>query len=120
MRMPRALNRLSLKGGFLCISLGLLAFCASGCKDRTEEVAGNWDWGNYTIHMDPDQTWDAVDKRNTGFEKMGGSWSISGDDVSLSYSGGGDPNGFGSEFTLSPDGHQLAASSAAVGAMVKE
>ena len=118
--MTPSFNRLSLKRVGLCATVALLAFGVTGCKDRAEEVSGSWDWGNYTIHMDPDQTWDAVDKRFSGFEKMGGTWSISGDDVSLSYSGGGDQSGFGSEFTLSTDGHKLEAASAAVGAMTKE
>lgn len=104
-----------------------LLFCAcflgslltTGCKDRSKEVPGVWDWGGYTVHFDTDDTWGASDKKHPGYERLGGTWSISGDDVSLGFSGTPPPGTGTSVFTLSEDGKHMEAVSGNTGTMIK-
>jgi hypothetical protein len=98
-------------------TLFLIAFVLVGCKDRSTEIIGLWEWDTYTVHFDADDSWGAADKRNPGFEKMGGTWSMSGDTVSMSYSNGTTPD---SSFILSEDGKSLDADMAAVGTMTRQ
>jgi len=91
----------------------------TGCKDRREEVCGIWDWGTYTVHFDTDDSWGATDKQHSSFEKMGGTWSLDGDNLILTYAGSADPEAPESVFILSKDGAHLDAETAAVGTMTK-
>lgn len=113
----RWFNRLSLLalGVFACMTF-------AGCSkpDRTAQIQGAWDWGKYTVRFDDDKTWDAVDKRMPDFQKMGGTWAIEGDTLSLDYVGSAPPGGSDSVFMLSDDGMRLSASTGSVGVMRKQ
>ncbi len=113
------------RGTFLRHCLALLAcFVASvltiGCKDRKQEVPGTWDWDNLTVQFEGDGTWGAVERKRPTFEKFGGTWTISGDDVHLGFAGAALPSGNDAEFTLSDDGRRLVATTGASGTMTKK
>jgi hypothetical protein len=101
---------------FICL-LGILAI--GGCKDRTQDVVGVWDWGTYAVHFDADKSWSATDKLRPTYEKMAGEWSVSGDKVKLTYSGSDPISAQGSVFILTEDGLTLNADVGAMGTMKK-
>ncbi len=83
-------------------------------------MPGTWAWGQYTVHFDDDKTWSATDARLPDYQRMGGTWKISGDSLSLDYVGAA-PVGVGGDatFTLSDDGRCLVARSGSAGPMRK-
>jgi hypothetical protein len=112
-RLPSLVRRFSL----LLVLIFIGAF-VSGCKDRSDEVIGGWDWGKYTVQMDGDMTWAAVEKGHNTYH-LGGTWSMSGDEVMLTYTTVNAPDTMGSIFTLSQDAKQLAIKSGAADGMTK-
>ena len=123
--MQMVVNRVAdrnsvLRQYFVLCACFFASLLTTGCKNRTNDVVGIWEWGKYTVHFDADQTWGALDKKSPTVEKLGGSWSVSGNDVSLGYVGGGNPLGKDAVFTISDDGQQLVASTGSTGVMVKK
>lgn len=99
---------------------GLSFFAAVGCgKDHSQDVVGVWDWGTFAVHFDADHSWGATDKKHTAYEKMGGSWTLEGDRLKMTYAGAAPPSPDGSVFIVSEDGTSMEADIAAVGTMKK-
>jgi len=118
MVVQRAGHRnLSVRQVLLACVCVLASIMTTGCKDRSPEVVGIWVWGTYNVHFDADGSWGAADKRNPGFEKMGGTWNLNGDTLSISASSGTAPD---ASFILAEDGRSLEADTAAVGTMTKQ
>jgi hypothetical protein len=93
---------------------------AGGCgKDHSQDVVGVWDWGTFAVHFDSDHSWGATDKQHAAYEKMGGSWSLEGDRLKMTYAGSAAPSPDGSVFIVSDDGTSMEADIAAVGTMKK-
>lgn len=101
---------------FLCLVSGLLI---SGCKDRKDDVCGIWNWGDLVIHFDGDQTWGATDKAHPNMERFAGTWTLSGDQVSMEYIGAAPANSGDAEFTLSQDGRHMNADTGSASSMTK-
>jgi len=94
--------------------------CTTGCgKDRTQDIMGRWNWGGYSVHFESDGTWGASDRKLPNFEKFAGSWNLSGDELSIGFSGASPPGDSDATFTLSGDGRKLVAKTGAAGTMVK-
>ena len=111
---PRTTSKLQ-KIVVICACL-FVSLMISGCKDRTAEVIGVWEWDKYTVHFDVDSSWGASAKGHAGNEKIGGTWSMDGDTLRLNYATTVSPD---STFILSQDGKSLEADTAATGTMKK-
>jgi len=96
-----------------------VVFGAAGCKDHSQDVAGVWDWGAYAVHFDFDKSWGATDKLRPTFEKMGGNWEVSGNKLTMHYTGTAAPSADGSVFVISDDGITMDAETGATGTMNK-
>ena len=93
---------------------------AVGCgKDHSQDVVGVWDWGSFAVHFDADHSWGATDKKHAAYEKMGGSWTLEGDRLKMTYVGSAGASPDGSVFIVNEDGTSMEADVAAVGTMKK-
>ena len=110
----------NVRGLGLVVGCGLLWLSVVGCgKDHSQDVVGVWEWGTFAVHFDSDHSWGATDKKHAAYEKMGGSWSLEGDHLKMSYAGAAAPSPEASVFVVSEDGTSMEAEIAAVGTMKK-